>query len=213
MRLWRVDLQHAEAAGRFLCLTPEEHERANRFYFEHGRRRFRAARSALRVLLGMQLGIAPEALQLDTGEYGKPFVVQAPGCEFNLSHSDELALVGIATDGRVTGGIGVDVEVTRTLSDAEALAVRHFSADELAAVRAGDSVGRNQAFLRVWTRKEACIKAVGSGLSIAPETFEAGAERGRREARLVLAGRAMSVEVQSLPLAKDEFAAVARVLA
>jgi 4'-phosphopantetheinyl transferase len=208
-RLWLVELAHDRAHERFECLSTEEWERARRFVFDRDRRRYCAARSALRLLLGTELGVSPETLKFSLGEHGKPRIEATPCCEFNVSHSGELALIGFAQAG---DEIGVDIEVLRVMSNSEALAERHYVGSELAAVLAASGPERDLAFLRVWTRKEACMKAVGSGLYIAPETFEAGAERGLRVASLTPPARAaVEVEVESLEIGRSAVAAVARV--
>lgn len=208
-RLWLVDLAHDGAHERFECLSTEERERARRFVFDRDRRRYCATRSALRLLVGAELGVSPESLQFSLGEHGKPRIEAAPSCQFNVSHSGELALIGFAQPG---DEIGVDIEVLRVMSNSEALAERHYVGGELAAVLAASGPERDLAFLRVWTRKEACMKAVGSGLYIAPETFEAGAERELRVASLTPPARvAVDVEVQSLEIGPAAVAAIARV--
>jgi 4'-phosphopantetheinyl transferase len=207
-RLWLVELAHARAHERFECLSTEEWERARRFVFDRDRRRYCATRSALRLLLAAELGVSPEALKFSLGEHGKPRIERVPTCEFNVSHSGELALIGFAQAG---DEIGVDIEVLRVMSNSEALAERHYVGGELTAVLAASGAERDLAFLRVWTRKEACMKAVGSGLYIAPETFEAGAGPELSVASLTPPGRAaVDVEVASLDIGAA-VAAVARV--
>lgn len=101
--------------------------------------------------------------------FGKPALAGPSRCSFNLSHSEDDAVVLIAASGE----IGVDVEVLRPMRDALALAERNFSASENAELRSLPESERDHAFLTAWTRKEACLKALGSGLSIAPQTFTA----------------------------------------
>jgi len=63
--------------------------------------------------------------------------------------------------------VGVDIERMRPLDRVERVAVAALSADELEAWR--DSSGdRAERFLRLWTRKEALLKAIGTGLRESP---------------------------------------------
>lgn len=198
-RLWWVDLQSLPEAARQACLSPAEQAQAARFAFEHLRRRYLAAHVALRELLADCTGLAPQALHFTAGPQGKPLLDNAPHCRFNLTHSDEVALVAVAAEGDA-GEIGVDVERLRPMRDAMALAERSFTPSEQAKVAGAAAESRDLVFLRGWTRKEACLKAVGSGLSIAPESFEAGTDPDLRSTRLQdTAGAWHSVQVQSLP--------------
>ena len=81
-----------------------------------------------------------------------------------------MAWVALADNGE----IGVDVELLRPMPDAIDLARQNFSAAECAELAATPSEDQALAFLLGWTRKEACLKAIGSGLSISPNIFTAG---------------------------------------
>lgn len=170
VELWLVDLRSSPSLALQAWLAPPELQKATRFVFERDRRRHLAAHTALRKLLAARTLTAPQDLQFTEGPFGKPVLRNASGCSFNLSHSEDDAAVLIAADGEV----GVDIEVLRAMPDAHDLAQRNFSAQECAALARIDPALRDSAFLTGWTRKEACLKAIGSGLSIAPHTFTAG---------------------------------------
>jgi 4'-phosphopantetheinyl transferase len=72
-----------------------------------------------------------------------------------------VALVGV-TIGRE---IGVDVERLREVRHAEHIARRYFHAAEIAAIAAAPASERNTTFLRIWTGKEALLKALGAGIT------------------------------------------------
>lgn len=160
--LWRVPLRQPPtivAACRAL-LTPAEIARADRFRFEAPRRRFTVARAALRHILGQVLGMAPTALELDAGPYGKPFLPAEPGLHLNVSHSHDEGLCAVTR----LGPVGVDIEHIRPLRDADAIARTKFAPDEYAAWQAVPDERRLAAFFTCWSRKEAFIKATGEGL-------------------------------------------------
>jgi 4'-phosphopantetheinyl transferase len=165
-----VDLQSWPSSAQLTWLSEGEQQKAARFVFERDRRRYLAAHTQLRALLSDLSATAPERLEFQEGPFGKPYLQRPAHCVFNLSHSEDVAVVLIA--GR--GEVGVDVEMLRPMPDALALAERNFSRIECASLRSIEPAQRDQAFLTGWTRKEACLKAIGSGLSIAPDTFTAG---------------------------------------
>ncbi len=147
-------------------LSPQERERASRFHFERDRVRFIVGRAVLRRLLGEYLAIEPVALRLCAGSRGKPYLdhrdlVGKPEVHFNLSHSGDLGLAAFSLD----GPIGVDVEAARSLADASDLVARFFSPREREAFERLPDYEKTAAFYRLWTRKEAWLKATGEGIS------------------------------------------------
>ncbi len=152
VHVWMVDLNGPTTAAE-AALSREELDRAARFRFEADRRRYRAAHAALREILAGYLGCDARAIHFERDPGGKP---RTAGIEFSVSHSGELALAAVA---RATA-VGVDVERIRRLPDAAAIAGRFFPPEEAAAVRANP-----ECFFRLWTRREAWLKAEGTGLA------------------------------------------------
>lgn len=173
VHLWRVSLHAspAQVAGWQALLSPDERERAARFYFERDRRRYTVARSVLRRLLGAYLRRDPSAVRFVYADKGKPSLDPAsgwPDISFNLSHAGDVAVVALCTQGR----IGVDIEQHRPLDDLPGLARTVFSPQELRDLNELPSVQRQRAFYDCWTRKEAFIKAIGDGLSYPLAQFD-----------------------------------------
>ncbi len=170
--LWRADLDVA-APG---WLNPEEQARAARFYFEEDRRRYIAARGRLRELLGDYLGASPGAIEFGYSESGKPHVsYPATDLKFNVSHSRQIGLFAFAR-GR---DVGVDVELGARLGDdLTALTRRVFSARERVRWLLRPEAERRAAFLDVWTRKEALLKASGRGIADGLQEIESPAISG-----------------------------------
>lgn len=163
--VWRIPL---EAACTNLpsvpdILAPGEIERANRYRFEKDRRRFSACRTALRLILGRYLDCPSTAIRFATSPRGKPFLDPAahgqPLC-FNVSHSHELALCAFMHDQPV----GVDLEHHRRVSEMDRIVDRFFSPGERAWFQSMSGPDRAALFFRIWTRKEACLKAMGYGI-------------------------------------------------
>ncbi|HEY4001849.1 MAG TPA: 4'-phosphopantetheinyl transferase superfamily protein, partial [Candidatus Xenobia bacterium] len=166
MDIWSTPLDVPDGVRARLVdtLSEDERVRADRFYFERDRRHFQVARGMVRHLLGHVAGLGPGAVSFHYGPRGKPSV---DGLEFNLSHSGELALLGVSFD----QPLGVDIERCRPMPDAEAIARRFFSPRECEALLALPAEAREEAFFRCWTRKEAYIKALGSGLMTSLQGF------------------------------------------
>jgi 4'-phosphopantetheinyl transferase len=168
--VWRARLDQSQLQENFLrTLYHAERERASRFHFEKHRRRFILGRGFLRALLARYLQIAPEDVSFSYGPYGKPALSdERSALRFNASHSHELAVYAFSQHHE----IGVDVEYIKKDFDVEEIARHFFSADEVQKLSALPKTERPPAFFRCWTRKEAYIKALGSGLSHPLDQFD-----------------------------------------
>ena len=166
VHVWAVRLDDATVdldLGRKL-LSPEENERAARFHFEQHRRRYAIAHIALHKILSRYLQFDPARLYFDLGANGKPKLpatLASSGVDFNLSHSNEMALLAVTASGEV----GVDIEYVKPDFKFQEIAERFFTAKEVAALRRLPAELQRQAFFKCWTSKEAFLKAKGTGLS------------------------------------------------
>lgn len=112
------------------------------------------------ALLASYLGCAPGDLHIVRDGHGKPRLADAP-LEFNVSHSGGAVLIGVSRD----QPLGVDLELSRRSRPVLGLARRYFHPDEAAALTALPEAGRQGAFLRLWSCKEALLKAQGRGIA------------------------------------------------
>lgn len=149
-------------------LDAEEQGRAGALAQPADRRRFVAAHLVLRQLLGERLGLAPEELVYRRqpcpncgGPHGRPAVDGAPApLHFSLSHSGGYVLVGISSS-----PVGVDIEALPTMGTvAEVSSLLHPA--ERAEVATAAPAERPLVFARIWTRKEAYLKGIGSGVAL-----------------------------------------------
>jgi 4'-phosphopantetheinyl transferase len=184
VQVWLADLDRLPDAALAGSLSADERERGRRLRFDRDRRRFVAARGLLRGLLARHLGLEPGRLRFRYGATGKPFLAGADGPRFNVSHSGGLALLAFAWGREV----GVDVEQTRPVPEAETIARRYFSAREAAELARLPGSEREAAFFRCWTRKEAFIKATGEGLSRPLDAFDVTLAPGEPARLLRVAG-------------------------
>lgn len=156
-------------------LDEEERARSARFVFPLHRRAFVAGHALVRVMLGGLLDRPPESLRFFRDERGRPELAGPDGPSFSLSHTDGMVACAVSQSGTV----GVDVEGDGARVDVQAIAERFFAPAEARAVRDRGP----GAFTRIWTLKEAFLKATGEGLrrpldsfhfSLDPVSLEAG---------------------------------------
>lgn len=169
MALWAIDLRLDPGTAALAMFDVAERDRHDRFRFPADRRRYRAAHFALRSLLAQASGITVAAQRFTAGAFGKPVLIARPDLGFSLSYAGNAAVIAIA-DARQ---VGVDIEQQRPIESIESLAADIFTVDERTSLMAHAGTARDAAFLRCWTRKEACVKASGAGLSASLD-FDAG---------------------------------------
>lgn len=162
VHVWWAKLPIATAAYLRLSgfLSESERERARRFARQKDCDLFVLAHGALRSILANYLASAPGELQFHAGANGKPLLATPGSLHFNLSHSGRRVVMAVASQREV----GVDVEQIRQAPDLLAIAARSFAAAEFEGLAAVPAPHRAEAFFRLWVRKEAYVKALGTGL-------------------------------------------------
>lgn len=167
--LWCFDLgPTTDIAPLAACLNPDEQARAARFLREEHRRRFAAFRGLLRHILAKYLELDPRNVPIVATERGKPHldIIGAAPLRFSVSHSEDRVLYAITG----ASSVGIDCECAPRLRrlDLDGLANRVLNDEERAYLHSAtvgiDSAAREKAFLRLWTVKEATLKAIGAGL-------------------------------------------------
>lgn len=169
---WLASLSAGCAAlGRYYAtLSCGERERAARFRCARERERYIASHGILRRIIAVRIGCAPHDPRFVPGKFGKPMLegwTLSEPIHFNLSRSGDLMLLAISTGGPV----GADIEVISP-GDIMDLAETVCSVREREMLRALPSGLRQRYFFRLWTRKEAAVKALGAGLSISPANVD-----------------------------------------
>lgn len=164
-------------------------------------------RAPLVALLGSYLGMPPDTVQLVEGSHGRPQLApaQAGALDFNWSHSGGCALVALAR--RVAPGI--DVERLRPRPRALELARRYFHPVEAAWLAAQPVDQRDEAFLALWTAKEAVLKALGRGLAFGLHRLEIGLDTGGPELLQLADEDAGAWQLHSLDAGSGHRAAIA----
>jgi 4'-phosphopantetheinyl transferase len=173
VRIWWTFLDTSISSMNRLATVLMEDERvhAGTYHFPHDRWRFAASRAFLRYILAVYPDMLPAELRLTYEPYGNPFV--QPSCTttpvtFSLARAGQLCTVAVSSG----QAVGVDVKRVLPRDRLERMVEAHFSSIEQAIFRAlPDAVGLDT-FYSGWTRKEACLKASGTGLSIPPREIE-----------------------------------------
>jgi len=154
----------AEVARWLETLDAHEQAAARRFRFVADQRQYVVAHALARGLLGAATMSPAASLAFSRQPGGKPEFAQAPSAagrasavEFSLSHTRTLVAVAVGRG----WALGVDVEARGRSAAATEIAERHFAPAEARLVnRQGPAT-----FLRLWTLKEAYVKATGEGLA------------------------------------------------
>lgn len=158
-------------ARAFALLDDEEAARWHRFRAAAPRRRFALCRAALRVALAERLGCPERRLSFGYGEHGKPFAVvdgRPAAVGFNVSHGGRHGLIAVAA----RGWLGVDVEERVPGRDLAGIGGMIYGPTERRLLAEAGGSRALRLFYRIWTLKEALIKAAGTGLFLDPSGFE-----------------------------------------
>lgn len=147
-----------EALG---VLGADEARRGARLRVQARRQAYVYAHASLRLLLAQLLGDEPAAsIALAVGPKGKPRLArEESGIHFSISYRDGYAAVALGS-----APLGIDIELVRDGIDMGAIASRHFMPRERDCLAAAARSDMGSHFFRLWTRKEALVKAAGVGI-------------------------------------------------
>lgn len=203
LELWLLHLSQDLDGQALSWLSAEERHRAAQFRFSRDRHHYQLTHAAVRWLLAQRAKRPPAALQFSKSPLGKPGISNAPELRFSLSYARHVALIGIGSG----HDVGVDIEQQQLVPDAPDLAETLFTPAEFTAIRnAASDDEKSLLFLRGWTRKEACLKAAGTGLRHPTGTIETRLDPSPATVRL---SNSTLMEVASFPV-KDHVASWAR---
>ena len=161
LTLHLIDPELIDSSWARQQLDDAERARADAFVFPRDAERWTRVRAAVRDRLARHLQISNADLQWNFGVHEKPSLV-ANDLAFNLSHGGSLSALLVATEGPV----GVDLEPVDRGKDLIEAYEAFCHPDEIPELPPGD---KSQALISLWTAKEAFLKAVGTGLSLAPQ--------------------------------------------
>jgi len=163
--IWHYPL-NTQPSWALSLLSNDERQRASQFYFDRHRRRFIVARSMMRVILSRYLNQQPNELLFHYNDYGKPGLNDSTQIQFNISHSQELAILAVGK----TNPLGIDLEFYAD-RPYQGIGEHSFSAQENQQLKMTPLFMQPLVFFHIWSQKEAFIKACGMGLSYQTQSF------------------------------------------
>ncbi len=140
------------------CLLPTEREKGIQFQNRSGQRMFYGVHLFLNRFLCKLLDLELQDLSFKYGNHGKPYIGNCPW-HFNISHTNESWAMAFSKQ----GSLGIDIEEIQDFEDLIGLIQKYFHHDEVKYVHEAEA--KTDAFYRIWTRKEALLKASGIGLT------------------------------------------------
>lgn len=164
--IWQYPL-HTEFDEARSLLSEDELARAKRYYFPRHQRRFTIARAMLRLILARYLQIPAKQIKFTYNSHGKPELINLPSLQFNLSHSQDLALLAIGNN----FPLGIDLEFF-SARPYEGIGRHIFSTEENQALSDLPNSLKPLGFFHLWAQKESLIKACGLGLSYPTKQFD-----------------------------------------
>jgi 4'-phosphopantetheinyl transferase len=161
VHLWETSLavDDDELARILDLLSPVDRWAADEFSHVPARRQYIVSRGMLRQLLSGYIGVAPQEIQFTIEGAGKPVLAGERAVDFNLTHSGDLTLLGVARR-----PLGVDMEHLREMPRAIELAKRYYSPAQHEEIAATPDDTRSRKFLGMWVRREAYAKALGTSV-------------------------------------------------
>jgi len=165
-----LNIHEARLKHLYPLLSAEEKERSERFKFYKHRKRFIASHGFMRSVLENYIETPASEIIFSASDKGKPELdkqVHNSNIFFNLSHSNNIALLAIALNHEV----GVDVEHLDRKNDWKGIIKRFYTPDEQANIFKLPEDKQQNTFFQMWTRKEAYMKALGLGLHLPPNKF------------------------------------------
>lgn len=171
------DMSAAQTSLAESWLSDDELAKVRRYRDPKAQIKGLQVRAALRTVLSRYADLSPHEWCFEYGAKGKPSLTatlgQQTGLEFNLSHSGDWLLIGVAQfDGVESGLFGVDIERSRPKTDIYPILNHYFSPQETAALLAlVDEASQRQRFFDLWALKESYIKATGLGLAQSLKSF------------------------------------------
>lgn len=114
-----------------------------------------------RRMLAKELGLSPEVLSIQRSEKGKPYLEDAQGLYYNISHSGDYVICAISDS-----EIGIDIQKTLTLKTS--LEKNILSTSEFEEAKGLEGLKREEYLTKIWCRKESYYKYLGSGIDRRP---------------------------------------------
>lgn len=153
-------------------LSEEELKKTDFFKFKEARIQYIISQGLLRILLAKYLEITPEKVKVGRHPKGKPYSLDDKSLFFNISHSGGMCVFAFSRECEV----GIDIERKRELTALQGLISKNFTASEIRFITRNPEEELER-FFRLWTIKEAYLKAIGEGMRLTPDNPEFAIDR------------------------------------
>ena len=151
-------------------LNTSELRKYHAFHFEKDKRLYLLAHVVLKLVLSEYLNCSVSLIEFKFNKYGKPALKDpSSSIQFNLSHSQTAVALGVSYN--ANQDLGVDIEHQDRKGQLLEMASHFFSKAESAILLEQPKERQVETFFKLWTLKEAYIKAIGKGLSIDLDSF------------------------------------------
>ena len=166
-----LNVHEARIKHLYPLLTSAEKERSERFKFYKHRKAFIASHGFMHMALSNYIDSTADEIEFSYADQGKPSIIETQNpynIQFNLSHSNNIAIIAICKN----RSVGIDIEYAHRKTDWLGISKRFFTENEQKMFFSLTEESQKEAFFKIWTRKEAHMKVTGQGLSLAPNQFE-----------------------------------------
>lgn len=173
VHVWCISMDvftHDHIARMRAWLSDEERKRADNLHHANHRKCFVISHGMTRRIVGHYTNTQPQKLEFSCYSHGKPRLCQqrkSCNVEFNLSHSGQLALLAVSCD----HPLGLDIEQINPAVNISDITGRFFTQEECAFIMSLPTTEQTTVFYKLWTCKEALIKGIGTGLTLALDSF------------------------------------------
>ena len=170
IHVWMISLAEIFSLKELTNLLDEtEHQRSANFHYPTAQQRFLIRHGARRLILSKYLDVQSARLRYSYTEYGKPYVAGTTGISFSASASENLGVLCLSRN-----PVGIDIEHIKLQFSGDYLdeiIKMHASVDEKVQWTKVPYELKIRSFYTWWTRKEAYVKAMGTGLHMQLDTF------------------------------------------
>jgi 4'-phosphopantetheinyl transferase len=199
IQIWHgtITAEDAHYQSHWRILDAAEQARAGKFKSDLLRKRYVEVHGRLRNILAKTLNELPEKISIKIADHGKPYLADTPELAFNLSHSANAMVIALSRDCQ----LGVDVEGCKPRTSMAALVDKCFAEEEIAYWNQLPEAQKTLEFYRIWTRKEAFVKATGHGIGLGLNHCVINPENQTEFLRVpAKCGQASTWHVQDIPL-------------
>lgn len=175
VHVWNYPLNIVETDMDFFygLLSDEEKKGIDKIKLQGVRDKRVTSKAIVKDIISKYLGINSDQIKYSYNRFGKPVLpenINLPCLNFNISHSENLGIIALVKKNQ----IGVDVERLIDLTDIDDIIILCFSKNEQRLFKDLEGLEKTRLFYKIWTGKEAFIKAVGKGFSFPLENISFG---------------------------------------